>query len=62
MDVLERQISHKSLAFFLRILADRVLYARLSSGIRVLDATDFKAWLLELAERAEAARTEELRN
>jgi hypothetical protein len=31
----------------------------LSTGERVLDATDFKAWLLKLADRAEAAGTVE---
>jgi hypothetical protein len=46
-------------SLFLRILADRVYGARLSSGIRLLDATDFKAWLLELADQAETARSME---
>jgi len=44
-------------ALFLHLLANRVLNARLSTGARMLDASDFKAWLLELSDRAEAADT-----
>jgi hypothetical protein len=44
-------------ALFLHLLANRALNARLSTGSRVTDASDFKAWLLELSERAEAAET-----
>jgi|GEM_PF-3827979 len=33
--------------------------AYLSTGIRILDASDFKAWLIELADRAEAPETVE---
>jgi hypothetical protein len=40
-------------AQFLRALAAQVLQARLSSGARVLDASDFREWLIELAEKAE---------
>lgn len=36
----------------LRILAERVLNAHLDSGIRVLDAGDFREWLLECSEKA----------
>jgi hypothetical protein len=31
--------------------------ARLSTGARVLDAIDFREWLIELAEKAEQAET-----
>jgi hypothetical protein len=41
----------------LRAIAAKVLQARLSSGARVLDATDFREWLIELAEKAELAET-----
>jgi len=46
-------------ALFLRLLADHVLSARLSSGSRVLDAGDFRGWLTELSDLAEAAGTME---
>ena len=46
-------------ALFLRVLADRMLNARLSTGQRVLDASDFKEWLLELADKANSAGTVE---
>jgi hypothetical protein len=36
---------------FLRLLAERVYTARLSTG-RLRDASDFHAWLLECAEKA----------
>ena len=39
-------------SLFLRILAEQVPTARLSTGIRLTDASDFRAWLLELAEKA----------
>jgi hypothetical protein len=42
---------------FLRLLAERALTARLSTGARVLDAGDFKAWLLECADIAAACET-----
>jgi hypothetical protein len=44
-------------AQFLRTIAAQVLEARLSKGGRVLDASDFKEWLIELAEKAEQAET-----
>jgi hypothetical protein len=43
----------------LRLLADRVLTSRLASGARILDASDFKAWLLECADIAAACDTVE---
>jgi len=42
---------------FLRLLADRVIVGRLSSGARILDAGDFKAWLTECADIAGACRS-----
>ena len=42
-------------ALLLRALAARTLTARLSTGARVLDATDCKKWLVELADQAERA-------
>jgi hypothetical protein len=44
-------------AHFLRAIAARVLEARLSKGARVLDASDVREWLIELAEKAEQAET-----
>jgi hypothetical protein len=44
-------------AQFLRAIAAQVLEARLSKGGRVLDASDFREWLIELAEKAEQAET-----
>lgn len=44
-------------ALILRLVANRVLNARLSTGVRVIDAGDFKTWLLELSDKAEAADT-----
>lgn len=41
-------------ALFLRVLAENVYTAHLSTGIPVRDATDFNRWLTELADRAEA--------
>jgi len=41
-------------ALFLRLLAEKVYTARLSTGQPVRDATDFSKWLTELADRAEA--------
>ncbi len=37
----------------LRMLAGRVREARLKNGARVLDASDFRQWLLELADTVE---------
>lgn len=39
-----------NLTVVLRCLAHSVYDARLEDGQRLLDATDFKAWLIELAE------------
>lgn len=39
----------------LRFLASRVYHARLRSGARVLDAADFRQWLLEMAEQTDNA-------
>jgi hypothetical protein len=44
---------------FLRLLAERVFVGRLSTGARVLDAGDFKAWLLECADIAAACQSVE---
>jgi hypothetical protein len=44
-------------AQFLRAIAEQVFEARLSKGRRVLDATDLREWLIELAEKAEQAET-----
>jgi hypothetical protein len=44
---------------FLRLLADRVITARFSTGARVLDASDFKAWLIECADIAAACHSVE---
>jgi hypothetical protein len=45
----------KRYAQFLRSIAAQVPEARLSTGARVSDASDFRQWLLELAEKAECA-------
>src|ERR1700737_4112020 len=45
----------KDYAQFLRTIAAQVLEARLSKGARVLDASDLREWLIELAEKAEQA-------
>jgi hypothetical protein len=42
-------------AQFLRAIAAQVLEARLAKGARVLDASDLRQWLIELAEKAEQA-------
>ena len=41
----------RAFQLFLRVLAGHVLTARLQNGARVLDASDAKYWLLELADR-----------
>jgi hypothetical protein len=41
-------------ALFLRLLAEKVYTAHLSTGQPVRDTTDFNKWLMELADRAEA--------
>jgi len=45
----------KEYAQFLQAIAAQVLEARLSNGARVLDASDLREWLIELAEKAEQA-------
>ena len=47
----------KDYAQLLRAIAAQVSEARLSTGARVLDVSDFRKWLTELAEKAEQAET-----
>jgi hypothetical protein len=47
----------KDYAQLLRAIAAQALEARLSTGARVLDVSDFREWLIELAEKAEQAET-----
>jgi len=49
----------KDQARLLRAVAAQVMEARLSNGTRVLDASDFRVWLIELAEKAERAENVE---
>jgi hypothetical protein len=42
----------RDVQLFLGLLARKVYSARLASGIRVLDASDFKMWLEELSDTA----------
>jgi hypothetical protein len=49
----------KDYASVLRAVAQRVPTAALSTGARVLDTSDFRAWLIELADMAEKAETPE---
>jgi hypothetical protein len=49
----------RDIELFLRLLSERVLTAKLNSGIQVLDAWDFKQWLLESAEKAGRSATME---
>src|SRR2546427_8180966 len=42
-------------AMVLRAVAARILTARFSTGARVLDTSDCKKWLLELADAADEA-------
>jgi len=44
---------------FLKLLAHYALTAKLNSGARVLDASDFREWLNECAEKARVARDAE---
>jgi hypothetical protein len=46
-------------ALFLRLLAEKVYTARLATGQRLLDASDFKQWLQELSDKAERETLEE---
>jgi hypothetical protein len=52
-----RERPMKDYAQLLRTIAAEVGKARLSTGARVLDASDFRDWLIELAEKAEQAET-----
>jgi hypothetical protein len=47
-----RDCGEQSLSVTLCYLADRVDLARLAGGSRLCDASDFRVWLLELAEAA----------
>jgi hypothetical protein len=38
-------------------MAAQVSVAQLSTGARVLDVTDFRQWMIELAKKAEQAET-----
>ena len=51
--------SVKDHARLLRAVAAQVKEARLSNGARVLDAGDFRVWLIELAEKAERSENVE---
>jgi hypothetical protein len=52
-----RERPMKDYAQLLRAIAAEVGKARLSTGARLLDASDFREWLIELAEKAEQAET-----
>jgi hypothetical protein len=52
-----RESPMEDYARLLRAIAAQVGKARLSTGARVLDASDFREWLIELAEKAEQAET-----
>ncbi len=47
----------KNSAQLLRAIAAQVSEARLSTGAGVRDVSDFREWLIELAEKAEQAET-----
>jgi len=47
----------RDIALLLRILTEHVHTARLVCGVRILDVQDFRAWLLELSEKAEQVNT-----
>ena len=47
----------KDYAQLLRAIAAQASEARLSTGARVLDVSDFREWLIELADKAEQAET-----
>lgn len=49
-------VNTRALLYF---LADYVAIARLQNGERLLDATDFVAWLRELGDAAQASQAEE---
>jgi hypothetical protein len=52
-----REAALNNHAQLLRALAAQVTEARLSPGARVRDVSDFRQWLIELAEKAEQAET-----
>jgi hypothetical protein len=52
-----REAALNNHAQLLRTLAAQVTEARLSTGARVRDVSDFRQWLIELAEKAEQAET-----
>jgi hypothetical protein len=54
-----RERPMKDHAQLLRAIAALVGKARLSTGAHVLDAIDFREWLIDLAEMAEQAETPE---
>jgi hypothetical protein len=47
----------KNCAQLLRAIAAQASEARLSTGANVRDVSDFREWLIELAEKAEQAET-----
>jgi hypothetical protein len=47
-----RQCGPQSLSVILHYIADRVYEAELPNGAALRDATDFKAWLVDLADEA----------
>jgi hypothetical protein len=49
----------RDIELLLRLLAERSLNAKLDSGIRVLDASDFREWLIECSEKAARSTTVE---
>jgi hypothetical protein len=49
----------RDIALFLRLLSERVYSARLASGGRVLDASDFHQWLVECSALADRCDTVE---
>jgi hypothetical protein len=51
------EVAVKDCPDLLRAVAAQIMDARLSTGARVLDASDFREWLIELAEKAEQTKT-----
>lgn len=49
----------RDIELLLCLLAERSLNAKLDSGIRVLDASDFREWLIECSEKAARSTTVE---
>jgi hypothetical protein len=52
-----REIAMQDYVRLFGAIAGKVLQGRLSTGARVLDPTDFREWLIELAAKAEQAET-----